>query len=665
MADTNPNIIVSMPSQLFTLARSFKAAANGSIYIGAIDTDPLIPANQIQVYVANEDGTFTAVAQPIKINVAGYPVYAGEIAKFVTESAQSMKVMDSFGVQQFYFPNVLKYDPDQLRLQLSQPGGAAMIGTTQGDTVQDEINSINTSLTFIGSSSGYLNIGRCATIAVLRTINPTIDKGMVSVVEHTAAGGIGGGFFQYDASDTTTADDNGWFIVTNSGKRFKRILDNYSEINLADYGLLPGGALDGPLSNAVATASRLGITSIKVPITPPSNPYILTGGLSFAYPVAGLNISGESGTYNGVNISHTGNNTGITWTRGTGATLFSRVRMEFLRVIGNAGDSANFVEFQDCWRCGLTTCWISLYTLGAACIFHNVIQWTENPYCIDLMSRSNKYGILHVRTASSGGTNSFYGADYQISHQFAVANSAAVAMPTLADATNACLIYGAKIDVMGWYEGQGGHNAMLVGNYQKFLDSDLMVRTDGSGGITDGTDLRALNASGLNSVVDVYMRCNFQQGGYTDVSALTPGSSLGGFGQALTGVNLYTTVNGRNIMRARGARYKWQLTSAADLAFNITNLPCYSSFRAILTTKGTNAERSSTFLINTHGFNNLAEVARLDTFTGAGGTSFTLTPFGGGTGGAFSAGNGGKITWNHLAATFGQSVAVTLEIEMQ
>ncbi|MEL3691176.1 phage tailspike protein, partial [Escherichia coli] len=80
----NANVIVSMPSQLFTMARSFKAVANGKIYIGKIDTDPVNPENQIQVYVENEDGSHVPVSQPIIINAAGYPVYNGQIAKFVT-----------------------------------------------------------------------------------------------------------------------------------------------------------------------------------------------------------------------------------------------------------------------------------------------------------------------------------------------------------------------------------------------------------------------------------------------------------------------------------------------------------------------------------------------------------------------------------------------------
>lgn len=120
MTDITANVVVSMPSQLFTMARSFKAVANGKIYIGKIDTDPVNPENQIPVYVENEDGSHVPVSQPIIINAAGYPVYNGQIAKFVTVQGHSMAVYDAYGSQQFYFPNVLKYDPDQYQKSLEK-----------------------------------------------------------------------------------------------------------------------------------------------------------------------------------------------------------------------------------------------------------------------------------------------------------------------------------------------------------------------------------------------------------------------------------------------------------------------------------------------------------------------------------------------------------------
>lgn len=132
MSDITANIVVSMPSQLFTMPRSFKAVANGKIYIGQIDTDPVNPANQIPVYLENEDGSHVQVAQPLIINAGGYPVYNGQIAKFVTVQGHSMAVYDVYGTQQFYYPNVLKYDPDQFEqrflAQIASPDGGDLIG---------------------------------------------------------------------------------------------------------------------------------------------------------------------------------------------------------------------------------------------------------------------------------------------------------------------------------------------------------------------------------------------------------------------------------------------------------------------------------------------------------------------------------------------------------
>lgn len=131
-----------MPSQLFTLARKFQAASNGKIFIGKIDTDPTLPENQIQVYLDNEDGSHIPVAQPLIINQAGFPVYNGQIAKFVTVEGHSMAVYDSYGEQQHYYPNVLKYDPDQLEERLKSPLGSSLIGH-HDITVEEQLDNTN------------------------------------------------------------------------------------------------------------------------------------------------------------------------------------------------------------------------------------------------------------------------------------------------------------------------------------------------------------------------------------------------------------------------------------------------------------------------------------------------------------------------------------------
>lgn len=196
MTDITANVIVSMPSQLFTMARSFKAVANGKIYIGKIDTDPVNPENQIQVYVENEDGSHAPVSQPIIINAAGYPVYNGQIAKFVTVQGHSMAVYDAYGSQQFYFPNVLKYDPDQLRQELAGPNGYLLIPSMdqhikiqqwreEGDirgwgTIDGEFNDAAVSAA-LDSESPSVKLGGVGFVSKLRSpINHKSNKVMHS-----------------------------------------------------------------------------------------------------------------------------------------------------------------------------------------------------------------------------------------------------------------------------------------------------------------------------------------------------------------------------------------------------------------------------------------------------------------------------------------------------
>lgn len=195
----NANVVVSMPSQLFTMARSFKAVANGKIYIGKIDTDPVNPENQIQVYVENEDGSYVPVSQPIIINAAGYPVYNGHIAKFVTVQGHSMAVYDAYGAQQFYFPNVLKYDPDQAYPRLI-----------------DDLKNID-GISMIGG--GLYN-----------DIREYAGNGM----EINCTGGIEfndgcSGLFILDERDNKSVDDGGTVLVDRLGRRWKRQFDGTAQ----------------------------------------------------------------------------------------------------------------------------------------------------------------------------------------------------------------------------------------------------------------------------------------------------------------------------------------------------------------------------------------------------------------------------------------------------
>lgn len=129
MSDITANVVVTNPRPIFTDSRSFRAVANGRIYIGQIDTDPTIPTNQIPVYIQNEDGDLVQIAQPLIINAAGKIVYGGQLVKVVTVKGHSMAIYDAYGLLVDYIPDVLEYDPDQLRQQLEGDNGYRVISS--------------------------------------------------------------------------------------------------------------------------------------------------------------------------------------------------------------------------------------------------------------------------------------------------------------------------------------------------------------------------------------------------------------------------------------------------------------------------------------------------------------------------------------------------------
>ncbi len=203
MSATLANFVVSMPSQLFTMARSFKAVSNGKIYIGKPDTDPADPENQIQAYIEGEDGISVPVSQPVIINAGGYPVYNGQIAKFVTVENYSMAVYDAYGTQQFYFPDVMKYDPDQFEIrfrdELASNSGAGMIGTESGDTVQESLNILFRNKVFSSASQFH-------------QVNGETDDQIINLTSFHEDQNTGGGLFQWSSSMPKSSHNGGTII---------------------------------------------------------------------------------------------------------------------------------------------------------------------------------------------------------------------------------------------------------------------------------------------------------------------------------------------------------------------------------------------------------------------------------------------------------------------
>uniref|UniRef100_UPI001FF0CAEC phage tailspike protein n=2 Tax=Erwiniaceae TaxID=1903409 RepID=UPI001FF0CAEC len=127
MPEITANVVVSNPRPVFTDSRTFRAIANGRVYIGAIDTDPTIPSNQIPVYIQNESGSSVQIGQPLIVNAAGKIVYGGQIVKVVTQKGHSMAVYDAYNALVDYIPNFLGYEPDQLRGELITEGSEKLV----------------------------------------------------------------------------------------------------------------------------------------------------------------------------------------------------------------------------------------------------------------------------------------------------------------------------------------------------------------------------------------------------------------------------------------------------------------------------------------------------------------------------------------------------------
>lgn len=169
------NYLISMPANPFSMPRQFKAVANGKIWIGQPDTDPSNSANQIPVYIVNENGTEVQVAQPILINAGGFPVYNGQVAKFVTKQNYSMAVYDSFNSLQYYWEDVSTVDPAMLsQVLLSGPfderGGN--LGLRNIVTVSD-FNGV----------SGFDHDSKDALTAFINHINSGVNDNAIFLVD--------------------------------------------------------------------------------------------------------------------------------------------------------------------------------------------------------------------------------------------------------------------------------------------------------------------------------------------------------------------------------------------------------------------------------------------------------------------------------------------------
>ncbi|MDW0798869.1 phage tail protein, partial [Mannheimia haemolytica] len=104
---------------------------------------------------------------------------------------------------------------------------AKAIKKIAGDATRDNFNAL-------ANPDGYKHIGRCKSVAELRTIRPTEHGQRILVDAYYEDGTTGGGEFVADLQDLVTPDDGGvCFVVNNNGGRWKRV--DLSHLTLFDF----------------------------------------------------------------------------------------------------------------------------------------------------------------------------------------------------------------------------------------------------------------------------------------------------------------------------------------------------------------------------------------------------------------------------------------------
>lgn len=124
---------------------------SAKIYVGQPDTDPTVPANQLQVFYIDENEQQINLAQPLTTNSGGFVVISETnstiIQPRVTESNYSITVQNKQGVNQWVIPNSSEFQlsinhNDTLDRNNSSAHESSAITLSQGGSVQDSIKYV-------------------------------------------------------------------------------------------------------------------------------------------------------------------------------------------------------------------------------------------------------------------------------------------------------------------------------------------------------------------------------------------------------------------------------------------------------------------------------------------------------------------------------------------
>lgn len=93
---------------------SSKWIYNGFIYVGQVDTDPEIEANQVRVFYIDENEQEVDLAQPVRTNSSGFPVISetnSTVIQVRADNDYSVKALNRNGVEEWYIPKASTLSP--------------------------------------------------------------------------------------------------------------------------------------------------------------------------------------------------------------------------------------------------------------------------------------------------------------------------------------------------------------------------------------------------------------------------------------------------------------------------------------------------------------------------------------------------------------------------
>jgi hypothetical protein len=114
------------------------------------------------------------------------------------------------------------------------PTTGTILYTEQGVDYKLGVSTLATYST-LSLADGEKYLGKCPTIAQLRTIEPTIDNQSITVIRAVPGGPIINSTLTYDQTDTTTADNDFSVFVTAGGARWKSDSTYGHNVFLAGY----------------------------------------------------------------------------------------------------------------------------------------------------------------------------------------------------------------------------------------------------------------------------------------------------------------------------------------------------------------------------------------------------------------------------------------------